>query len=87
MPLVITIGSVAGPPGRKAMRAGKASAAHPGVAAAKRGARNAGDTDERGREARAAGAQTASSAAGRRNPRRGSVRGGKKPKKGEAEAY
>jgi hypothetical protein len=86
MPLVITIGQVEGPPMRKAMRAGKASAAHPGFEAAPRGARNAGGSEARGREARAAGARPASPPTGRRNPRRAKVSGVKKPKKGGGEA-
>jgi hypothetical protein len=86
MPLVITIGQVEGPSGRKAVRAGKASAAHPGIEAAKRGVRKAEGSEERGRDDRAAEARPASPPAGRRNPRRAKVSGVKKPKKGEAEA-
>jgi hypothetical protein len=87
MPLVITIGSVEGPPMRKAMRAGKASAAHPGFeAAATRAARKADVSEARGRAIIAAGARKASPTAVRKNPRLARVSGVKKPKKGEAEA-
>jgi hypothetical protein len=87
MPLVITIGQVEGPAMRKAMRAGKASAAHPGFeAASKSAARKAGVSEERGRAIIAAGTRKASPTAVRRNPRLARVSGVKKPKKGGGEA-
>jgi hypothetical protein len=87
MPIVITIGQVEGPPMRKAMRAGKASAAHPGFeATAKSAARKADVSEERGRGIIAAGARKAGPAAVRKNPRLAKVSGVKKPKKGGGEA-